>query len=189
MDRTANRITQAFTNLTVWRSLLKVLTGALIAVIVLGISDTANAQGVTLNVSPTSLNFNNIPQHSVRQPQNVQLSANQPTSVVIQVVPAPDSSWLQLNPGGAINVGTTASNIAVTANTSGLALGMHSASFTISVSAQNQVTVNVTLTVGTSGTGGVTATPSSLAFTAQQGATNSTPSGTNVVITSSGRSV
>ncbi len=183
----ANCITQAFTNLTVWRSLLKVLTGALIAVLVLGISDTARAQGVTLTVSPQQLTFN-VPQNTLTsQQQNVAVSSNNATSVVIQV--NPNSPWISVNPTTA-NINSTPSVIAVTVNTTQLNLGNYVGSFSVAVPGQNanpvQVTVNLTVGTSGSGTGGVTATPSSLAFTAQQGATSATPSGTNVVITTSG---
>jgi trimeric autotransporter adhesin len=178
------RTMQAFTNPTTWRTFLKVLTGALIAVLVLGISDTARAQGVTLTVSPQTLSFTNIPQNSISQPQNVAVSATQATTVIVQANAA--SPWLSV-PTGGLNIGTTPSVVAVTVNTTGLNVGDYQGSFTVSVSGQssNQVTVTVNLSVGPPA-GGVTATPSSLTFSAQQGATSATPSSTAVQITSAG---
>jgi uncharacterized protein (TIGR03437 family) len=163
---------------------MKVLTGALIAVLVPGLSDTARAQGVTLTVSPQTLTFTNIPQNSISQPQNIAVSANQATTVVVQV--NPNSTWISV-PSNVLNISATPSVLAVTVNTTGLNIGTYVGSFTISVSGQSsiQVPVTVNLTVGLP-TGGVTATPSSLTFTAQQGATGSTPASTTVQITSSG---
>jgi uncharacterized protein (TIGR03437 family) len=162
----------------------KALWGAVLAVLALGISDTARAQGVTLTVSPQQLTFNNIPLNSISQPQNVALSANQATSAVIQI--SNGSSWLSVIPSGAVpNVTTTPMNLSVKVNTTGLNLGTYQGSFTISVGSQASVTVNVTLTVGAT-SGGIAASPATLSFSAQQGASTATPTGTTVQITTQG---
>jgi uncharacterized protein (TIGR03437 family) len=175
-----NRNKNAF---TILKQARKTLLGALLAVLALGISDTANAQGVTLTVTPQQLTFNNIPLNSISQAQTVAVSANQATSVVVQV--NNNSPWLSVSQNE-FNVSTTPFNLAVSVNTTMLNLGSYEGSFTISIpGGQNQVAVNVALTVGLS-SGGLSATPSSLTFSAQQGASTATPAGTTVQIATSG---
>ena len=179
MDRNQHR----FTKFTQFR---KALWGAFLAVLALGISDTVRAQGVTLTVSPLQLTFNNVPLNSTSAAQNVALSANQATTVIIQV--SNNSPWLLVSPGGGVNVTTTPQNIAVRVSTNGLNLGTYQGSFTISVGSQTSVTVNVTLTVGT-GASGISASPATLSFSAQQGASTATPTGTTVQITTLGQAL
>jgi uncharacterized protein (TIGR03437 family) len=163
----------------------KALWGAVLAVLALGISDTARAQGVTLTLSTTQLTFNNIPKNSGSQPQFVMVTASQQTTIVTQV--SQNSSWLAINPNGPLSISSPIS-VAVTVNTTGLTSGStYQGSFTVSVSGQNQntQTVNVTLTVGTTSSV-VTANPATLSFSAAQGATTATPAGSTVQITSVG---
>ena len=162
----------------------KVLGGALLAVLTLGTSDTARAQGVQLTPSTTQLTFSNIAQNSSSQ-QTVQLTTNQATTVAIQAIS--DTGWLTVTPGPNANVTTSLSLTVIVKTNNALSLGTHVGQVNISVSGQpqNVVTIAVTLIVG-SGSGGIVAFPTMLAFTAKQGDTTSTPLSPAVMITTSG---
>lgn len=166
----------------------KALPAVLLAMFALGLSDTARAQSVTLTASPLQLTFNNVPQSSVSAPQTVSVTSNVATTVIVQ--PSQGSSWLVVSPGGGVNVGTSPTNLSVIANTAGLSLGTYQGSFTLTVSGQTapQVTVSVTLTVGSTSTGNISANPSTLSFTAQQGSSTASPASTTVQITTTGAS-
>jgi len=88
-----------------------------------------------------------------------------------------------VTPGGSVNIPAT---LNVQCNTSILAAGDYVGSFTVTVEGApaDQVTVYVALTV--TGASLLTANPSSLAFTAQAGATAASPAGIPVIIYSSG---
>jgi len=146
------------------------------------LSDTARAQAPVLTVTPQTLTFSSVASGASSTTQNVQVSANFATSVVIQV--SQSSPWLSVNPAGALNVGTTPTSLAVKINAQALAQGTYQGTFTISVNSSNQVTVTVNATV--SGTSLLTANPSTLSYSAVQGATTATPPGTTVQIASSG---
>jgi uncharacterized protein (TIGR03437 family) len=156
----------------------KVIFAILAGCFLLGLSDTAKAQGVTLQVSPTTLTFNNA---ISGQSQNVAVSSNQPTSVVILL--GSNSSFLSITPNNA-NISSTPTNLSVKVNTLGLNPGSYVGSFIVAIPGSNiQQTVTVNVTVGTT-TAGLIATPANVSFTAQQGAVTGTPSTTNVRITS-----
>ena len=166
---------------------LNSLLGIVVGLMMLGCWDTASAQTVTLTVSPLQLNFNNILSGATSAPQNVSLSANQGTSVIIQ--PTSTSTWLSVTPNASLNIGPTPTNLSVRVNAQGLAAGTYQGGFTISFSGTTagQVTVNVSVTV--TGSSALTATPPSIAFSAVQNAQTGTPTATTVRIASSGNSL
>ncbi len=121
----------------------------------------------SLTFTPSSMSFTSI-NGSNSGAQTLSVSANTTTSFVGTVSYASGSgSWLNVSPLS----GVTPANLNVSISPAGLAAGTYSA--TISFNANGLVqTVPVTLTVSTSGggnTGNLTVTPTSLAFTAQQG--------------------
>jgi uncharacterized protein (TIGR03437 family) len=158
----------------------KILMFAIFAFLVLGCSDSARGQ-VSLTVTPQTLAFNNIPSNSLSAAQQVQVSANVATTVVIQV--SGSAPWLTVDHTGPLNIGTTVTTLNVRANTSNLQAGSYAGTFLISAG-QSQVTVNVSLSV--TGSSVLSANPSSLTFSASQGAQSGTPSTTNVKVASSG---
>lgn len=163
---------------------------ALAALAVLGCSDTASAQP-QLIVSPaavtnsnTPLAFTNIPSGGVSGSLPVTVStANSTQATVILGISASAQSWLQITPGASVNIPAT---LSVRCNTSNLTAGSYSGSFTITVdeAPSDFVTVYVSLTV--TGVSALSASPSSLSFTGQAGATGGTPSSTQVQISSTG---
>ncbi len=158
----------------------RILAFAVFMLIVLGCSDSARAD-VALTVAPQALTFSNVPSNSLSPAQQVQVTANQTTTVIVQV--SQSSPWLTVSPTSS-NIGTTATSFNVRANTQGLATGSYTGFFTISVSANIQATVSVGLTV--SGTSILSATPASVTFAALQGAQSGVPASTTVQIASSG---
>jgi uncharacterized protein (TIGR03437 family) len=162
---------------------LRRLSFALLAVVAaLCCSDTLLAQPV-LTVSPTSLTFGNIAANSVSSPQTLQISSNQPTGT--PVVLSTNQSWIRLSQN-LITVNTSSSPVSVTVNTQGLAQGAYGGTISIGVSGQSsfQQTVSVSMTVTSSSV--LSANPSSLSFTAQQGSSAASPSSSTVQIVSSG---
>ncbi len=149
--------------------------------IVLGCSGAARAD-VVLSVSPLTLTFNNVPGNSVSAAQQVLVNASVSTTVMIQVSSL--YPWLTVDHTGPLNVGTSATTLNVKVNTQNLQPGGYLGAFTISVSATNQVTVDVNLTV--TGASILSATPASLAFAGQLGAQSGAPASTTVQIQSSG---
>ena len=154
---------------------------ALAVLVALGCSDTAWAEGVTLTVTPTSLAFNNIPSNSMSQPQTLQISSNQSTSVVIQTT----QSWISISTS-VLNIGTSATPLTVRANTQGLPQGSYTGSIVVTVSGQTSIQQTVGVSLSVSGTSLLTANPSTLSFSAQVGATSATPTSSPVQIISSG---
>ena len=115
----------------------KILVFGVFLLIVLGCFDSARAD-VALTVAPLSLTFNNVPSNSVSPIQQVQVSANQTTTVIVQV--SQTSPWLVVSPT-TLNVGTTPISLNVHVNAQGLIAGTYSGSFTISVSAAIQTSL------------------------------------------------
>src|SRR5260370_32015012 len=151
--------------------------------LVLGFSDTAAAQTVTVSPSGqgSPLSFLNVPTNSVSSAQQVSISSSIATTVTIQV----QTSWLVVSPNGPVNVASAStSSINVRVNTQGLAQGCYQGTFTVAQAQQVVATVFVNLTV--SGSSLLSANPSSLTFTANQGASSGPPSSSVVSISSSG---
>jgi uncharacterized protein (TIGR03437 family) len=152
-----------------------------VALLGLGCSDTLLAQPV-ITVTPTSLAFNGVPANSSSQPQNLSVtsSSNGTTVSVLS-----NQSWIVVN-GVLNNVGTTPTTLPVSVKTQGLLQGMYlgQIAFAVSGTSTIQQTVAVSLTV--TGSSLLSANPSSLSFTALQGANTATPSSATVVITSGG---
>ena len=159
----------------------RMLKFAIFIPIVLGCSATARAD-VALTVAPLTLTFNPVARNTVSAAQQVQVSASVATTVMIQVNSS--SSWLAVDRIGPLNIGTTATTLNVTVNTQNLQAGGYVGSFTVSVSATDYLTVNVSLTV--LGASILSATPASVAFAAQLGASSAEPASAKVQIQSSG---
>ena len=119
---------------------------------------------LTFSQSPISFTSSN---GSTPGSTTLTVSAASATSFVGSIAYTNGSGWLSVSPLS----GVTPVNLSVSANPAGLAAGPYNAtiSFTANGVIQN---VGVTLTVSTSGgnTGNVTVSPTSLTFTAQQGA-------------------
>ncbi len=103
--------------------------------------------------------------------------------MILQVNDALNTPWLQISPGPSVNIPAT---VSVRCNTQNLAAGSYTGSFTITVDGAptDQVTVYVSLTV--TGISNLSATPFSLSFNAQAGATSATPASAQVTIASNG---
>ncbi len=157
----------------------------LAALAVLGCSDTAYAQP-QLTVTPLTtaanpLIFNNIPSGGVSASQPVTVATQNSTTATVIVQADPSSPWIQVRPNGSVNVPAT---FAVQCNTTNLSSGSYNGSFTVSVdgSPTDSITVYVSLTV--TGLSALSATPPTLQFSGQAGATNGTPASAQVLITS-----
>ena len=157
---------------------------AFVIFVLAALCDTAMAQSVTLTVSPTTLTFTNVAANTISSSQTVSVSANVTTSATVQI--SSGSPWLDVSPLALPTVGTSGQNLTVRVKAQGLTQGTYQGFFTIAIagSSANQVTVNVSATVV--GNSVFSASPSSLAFSAQQGATTSVPATTNVRISSTG---
>ena len=160
---------------------------ALTALAVLGCSDSASAQPVLTLTPPATasdpLVFNNIPSGGLSPSQNVTVTVSGSTMSTVIVQVSPSSPWLVVSPTSSVNVPAT---LSVACNTTSLTTGNYSGSFTLTVNGAptDQVTVYVGLSVA--GASQLSATPPSLAFSAQQGASTATPNGISVQILSSG---
>jgi uncharacterized protein (TIGR03437 family) len=162
------------------------LVALLVCLLFLGFSDTASAQPATITVTPSGvanpLNFNNVPAGATSPAQTVSVSTTVATSITIQV--SATSPWISVTPFFA-NVGTgNPTLLSVRANTQGLQQGSYQGFFNVAQSGTVVATVYVNLTV--SGASQLSADPTSLAFTANQGATSGSPSSSVVTISSSG---
>lgn len=160
---------------------------ALTALAVLGCSDSASAQPVlTLTPPATASNplvFNNIPSGGLSPSQNITVTVAGSTMATVIIQVSPSSPWLVVSPTSSVNIPAT---LSVACNTTSLTTGNYSGSFTMTVDGAptDQVTVYVSLSVA--GASQLSASPPSLAFSAQQGASTATPNGISVQILSSG---
>jgi uncharacterized protein (TIGR03437 family) len=154
----------------------------------LGFSDTARGQATTISVDQSILNFA-LPANGVST-QQLAISTNNSTTVFVNLTNLP--SWLSISPAAPnsfpnLNVSSTQPTLLnVTATTTGIAAGMYQYMFTLSI--QGTGTTPLTITVNLNVTPASTilsATPTSLSFTAQQGAQVGNPQGIPVQIVSS----
>ncbi|HLX42808.1 MAG TPA: hypothetical protein VKR43_05215 [Bryobacteraceae bacterium] len=154
------------------------LPGMLLCLLLLGFSDTARAQTVTLsgtNVSNNVLSFPNVTGGAVSSPQTVHVSTtSDPSTVIIQI--NNQNPWLQIDHTGSVNTDIGGLDLHVTINASvtpqnptGLSQGSHTGTVAITMNGfpatQQILTVNVLVTGGSV----LYATPPSLSFTAQVG--------------------
>ena len=160
---------------------------ALAALAVLGCSDTASAQPqltVTPQTSASSpLAFNNIPSGGVSPAQTVTVGTTGSTQATVILQISPSSPWLSITPGASVNIPAT---LSVRCNTTNLMAGNYNGSFTITVDGAPTDFVTVYVSLSVSGTSQLSATPPTLGFSAQEGATTATPNGIQVQILSSG---
>jgi uncharacterized protein (TIGR03437 family) len=162
---------------------LRKLTFALFAIVAaVGCSDTLLAQPV-ITVTPSSLNFGNLGANTISPTQTIQISSNQPTGT--SVVLTTNQSWIKLSQN-VITVNTTASPVGVLVNTQGLTQGSYTGTISAGVSGQGSPQAAVTVSVTVTSTSLLSANPSSLSFTAQQGSSVASPSSSTVQIVSSG---
>lgn len=168
-----------------------VLLGSLLSLFVLGFSDTAAAQtvtvtGATLGANNT-LTFANVPSGGAST-QQVQINTDISTTVFINTGGSP--SWLRVSPSGFNSVfAGTPLNVNVTANATGLNNGTYQGTFTVGINGSQTPPVTVTANLTVTGSSLFTATPSSMSFTAQQGAQAGNPAGIPVQISSSGQNL
>lgn len=138
--------------------------------VVLVVNGGGNGNGTgTLTFSPGSLSFNTTNGTTSPSSSTLSVTSASSTSFVGTISYSPNNAgnWLTVSPLSSV----TPANLAVSANGSGLATGIYSATISFNVNGVIQ-TVGVTLTVNTSGggsTGNVTVSPTSLTFSAQQG--------------------
>jgi uncharacterized protein (TIGR03437 family) len=138
----------------------------LIIPVVFGVTSTT-APGLT--ATPASLTFTQTPGGAAPPAQTLQLNAPTSTSFTATATTAGGGSWLSVNPASGQVPGTVS---VIVSNTSALTAGTYNGTVTLSSTSGN-ITVPVTLTVGTSGTNSpLTATPAALTFTGPAGSTN-----------------
>ena len=141
------------------------LFGILTCALVVGFSDTARAQ--TVSVSPSTLNFTNIPSGAVSS-QQISVSSSESTTLIINTSGVP--SWLSVSPSGAQNVlSGSPLTLTVTVNTTGLASGAFVGTFSISVNGSNQAAATVFVDLTVNGTSALTSSPTSLSFSTTVG--------------------
>lgn len=164
------------------------MLAALAALAVVGCSDTASAQPaltVSAGTSPTNpLVFNNIPSGGVSPSQTVTVTTGNGTTASVIIQSNPSSPWVTVSPGGSVNVPAT---LSVQCNTTNLSPGSYVGSFTITVGGAPSDFVTVYVSLSVTGASLLTASPSSLSFSAQAGASAATPSGIPVYIISNGQ--
>jgi hypothetical protein len=161
-------------------------TWILVCLLFVGFSDTAAAQGTTITVTPSGpsspLTFN-VPAGNVTSAaQTVSVTSTVATTITVQVSAA--AQWLQVDPTIANVSNTAATHLNVRVNPNGLAQGSYQGTFTVA-QAQN-VVATVFVNMNVSGQSQLSASPSSLTFTANQGASVGTPASTPVTISSTG---
>jgi uncharacterized protein (TIGR03437 family) len=115
----------------------------------------AGGSAITLTPSPSSVSFSQTSGGSAPSPQTVQLSSSAPTSFAA----APTVPWLTVTPSN----GATPGTLTLTVNATGLAAQTYQGSITI-VGGGTQISVPVTFTVTSGGSGAINATPSSVSF-------------------------
>jgi uncharacterized protein (TIGR03437 family) len=157
------------------------------ALLLLGYSDTLVAQP-TITVatnpptSPTTLVFNGVPANTSSQPQNLFVNSNSSNTTVSVLT---NQSWIMVAPV-VNNVGTMPVTLPVSVNTKGLAQGTYLGNIAFAVSGTSTIQQNVAVNLTVSGSSVLSASPSSISFTAQQGSNTASPSPANVKILSSG---
>ncbi len=162
------------------------LFGTMLCLLGLGFSDTAKGQ--TLSASPSSMSFAVQSGGGVGTQSLTITPSNGATTLYVNLQGAP--TWLTVNnqpSGSSFYVNTTNTVVlTVAVNTGGLNTGQtYSGNFQISINGLQSSTINyaVTLAVGTPSL--LSANPSSLTFSAIQGASAGTPNPALVSITSS----
>jgi uncharacterized protein (TIGR03437 family) len=160
------------------------------AILMLGFSDTARAQTVTLSgtgITNNTLNLS-VQQGGVSPVQAVQVTTSaDPSTVNVQV--SASSPWIQVQeaPGGTNNINTPVTlhvKVVATALTQGTqSSGTITVSFLSNPSVKQVLTVNVTV----NGSSLLSATPASLSFTAPVGAAESSiPTQSTTIASASG---
>jgi uncharacterized protein (TIGR03437 family) len=148
------------------------LSGALLALSVLSFSDTARAQSVT--VTPSVLNFTGNANQVVTQCNGgtdckVHVTGSGVGTVQVQVSSL--SPWIRVN----TVVQNLPGDLSVSVDTSTLSAGSSTGTFIVYSSSNSTIQQTVTVNVTVANTSQISATPASLTFQAQLGATFGTP--------------
>jgi uncharacterized protein (TIGR03437 family) len=156
--------------------------GILSCLMALGFSDTAVAQNIT--ASPMTLTFMSVPTGTLSAAQTVQVTTTNSTTVIVSV----NQPWLVVSGGQrSFNTsGGTPTNVPVQVDARGLAPSQtpYGGTITFTISgASVTAAVNVSATVTSNSA--LSASPSSLMFTATQGANVGNPQSQTVTISSS----
>jgi hypothetical protein len=152
--------------------------GLFVSLMVLGFSDTASAQTVTIsgqNISNNILSFPNVTGGSVSAPQTVHVTTSADPSTVIVQINSQDP-WIQVDHAGSVNTSTNGLDLHVTinagvtqANPSGLSQGSHQGTLTVSTTGSPATQQTLTINVLVTGSSLLSASPTTLSFTAQVG--------------------
>ena len=136
------------------------------------------APPATLGASPSSLTFNFQTGGTTPAAQNVALSSS---GSALSYSITTSASWLSATPAS----GMTPSNLSVSVNPSGLAVGTYTGNVTVTAASASNSPLKVPVTLNvTAATPSIGASPSSLSFSFQTGGT--TPAAQNLAVSSSG---
>lgn len=160
--------------------------GAMLCLVGLGFSDTANGQITTSPALSSGMSFQ-VQSGGAVSTQTLTITAPNPTTLVV-TVPA-NQSWLTVAgyPAATTFFPNSPASLNVTVNTNGFNSGaIVSTTISIAIYGQpsTQVAFPVTLTVGTPSL--LSANPANLTFSAVQGASSGSPNSIPVTIASSG---
>src|ERR1035437_4709076 len=177
-------------NVGMWRNAMNShkfwMFGAMLCLVGLGFSDTANGQITTSPALSSGMSFQ-VQSGGAVSTQTLTITAPNPTTLVV-TVPA-NQSWLTVAgyPAATTFFPNSPASLNVTVNTNGFKSGaIVSTTISIAIYGQpsTQVAFPVTLTVGTPSL--LSANPANLTFSAVQGASSGSPHSIPVTIASSG---
>lgn len=155
------------------------------ALALMGYSDTASAQTNSFVISPTSLTFSIQPGFSPF-PQTLSVDTSTHATVTFTVTPSTGNGCNTI--ATSATSPQTPSQVSVAVQGGSLAAGSYSCSLKFSASGLADVTIPVTIQVGgTSGSGQVSVTPTSLTFSAQTGA--NPPAAQTITVSNAGAQV
>ena len=143
----------------------------------------------TITVSPLQLSFNVQPNTGISTPQSVAVTPSNATNTTLTfAVNTQTSPWLLVQgttSGIIVDPPVQGVPLSVTINTSSLVAGQtYNGSFTVQLATTPSSLTTVNVSVVTGNGAGFSATPSSLAFTAAQGASVGSPNSQNITINS-----
>src|ERR1035437_3628857 len=177
-------------NVGMWRNAMNShkfwMFGAMLCLVGLGFSDTANGQITTSPALSSGMSFQ-VQSGGAVSTQTLTITAPNPTTLVV-TVPA-NQSWLTVAgyPAATTFFPNSPASLNVTVNTNGFKSGaIVSTTISIAIYGQpsTQVAFPVTLTVGTPSL--LSANPANLTFSAVQGASSGSPNSIPVTIASRG---
>ena len=137
-----------------------------------GSTATGGGGNGTLAITPSSMTFNAQVNGAVPASQSLTASAPAGTSFYAYATGTNNGiTWLSISPAYQYNT-STVQNYTVSVNQTGLPIGTYTGTINFYQTSGQSQTINVTLNVSTTGTGGgtsVTSSPASLAFSGNQG--------------------